>query len=112
MEQSRSKPDPQTTSAYCPKCGNMEQAFGGKCMCWMDKKEPQTTPYLEMISEATINNLVDRITVNNLHWKDKDINITGYDFKNCRFDNCKLEAKSGAYSLENCLIEGGSFYVI
>ncbi len=49
-----------------------------------------------------------RHPVANLVFKEKQINLDGYTFKNCAFVNCALVTKTGNFILEECFIHPGT----
>ncbi len=42
----------------------------------------------------------------------QDINLDGYRFLRCRFDNCKLTTIKGTFKLDHCFICGGSIHYL
>lgn len=45
--------------------------------------------------------------IENLVFKDENILLDGYRFKNCAFVNCTLQVRSGRFRLEECFLQGG-----
>jgi hypothetical protein len=45
-------------------------------------------------------------TIENLVYKDAQIELDGYRFKNCAFVNCVLHTASGNFKLEECFVQG------
>lgn len=41
----------------------------------------------------------------NLYFRNKQIDIDGYEFINCRFDNCKFSTEKGTFKFKNCVFD-------
>jgi hypothetical protein len=46
-----------------------------------------------------------RPPVKGLYYNGKVINVDGYEFIECRFDNCKLIVKNGSFEFTNCVFD-------
>lgn len=46
-----------------------------------------------------------QLEVNGLWYKDKELNIDGWRFVSCRFDNCRLNLSTPDFEFINCLID-------
>lgn len=42
-------------------------------------------------------------------FNNQELQIDGYAFKNCRFDNCTLITSKGTFQFDHCVIEGCTF---
>ena len=58
-----------------------------------------------------LENLFAPKTVEGVWYNQKDVHLDGYDFRNCRFDNCVLHIGSGNFSLVHCYIDDSSTVV-
>jgi len=47
-----------------------------------------------------------QFTRQNLYYRNTQIYIDGYIFKNCRFDQCKLITMKGNFRFVNCIFDG------
>lgn len=43
--------------------------------------------------------------VDNSYWKDETIQLDGYHFRRCRFNNCQLIFSTTNYKLDHCRID-------
>lgn len=54
---------------------------------------------------ATLLDLYSKPEVKNVWFNAKEIKLDGYTFRNCRFDNCKLQITSTNFELDSCFID-------
>ncbi|MFH1092623.1 MAG: hypothetical protein V1739_00550 [Candidatus Omnitrophota bacterium] len=47
-------------------------------------------------------------TKTNLYFRGKRIDIDGYVFYGCRFDNCKLHTSKGTFKFKDCVFDGST----
>ena len=63
--------------------------------------------------DALISELVDsRPTVEHMWFKERQISLEGRDFKTCRFDECQIIIERGNFSIEGCVFDKCSFYLV
>lgn len=52
-----------------------------------------------------LDTLGQRVEVQNIWFNRKDVVLDGYNFRNCRFDNCHLHISSPNFEMNRCFID-------
>lgn len=48
------------------------------------------------------------VTIENRWYNSQEVNLDGFNFVRCRFDNCKFVVGKGMFRFDHCLVAGGS----
>jgi hypothetical protein len=65
----------------------------------MVPSQPQNSPL------SALAQLLGRPVVQGLYYNGKVVQLDGYNFVGCRFDNCKLLVRSTNFEVSNCVID-------
>ncbi|OGW76161.1 MAG: hypothetical protein A2Z72_01330 [Omnitrophica bacterium RBG_13_46_9] len=73
-----------------------------------DRKNEGISETLKFPPIAKVLEMISLEKVEDLYFKEDEIYIDGYSFKNCRFDACKLITEVGNFKFEDCLFNPGT----
>jgi len=60
--------------------------------------------------ESSLANLFLKPKVSNIWYHQKEVNLDGYTFESCRFDDCTLIIETSNFELVNCFIGQGTSF--
>ena len=63
---------------------------------------------LEQVGRGFIDALAHRPDVRDVWFNGKTVKLDGFNFWNCRFDNCRLEVSTFNFEMHRCFIDNNS----